>query len=381
MTVPTRGEGRTEPVTGVCLISPYSPSQITGIGRFVESTARQFAALGIRSVVVHPAPGSPSTSFVDVSVTLGWRRLRDFELGLKTALELIRRRVEFSIIHAQQIHVQSALAALGAKVFGKPCVLTLHLRVPVAGGRLKRAIHRAVERLCFRYASAVVTVSEFAAETFGRPGIQVIENGVDTDVFSPSVSSREKIRRSLGVADDIVFVFAARWSRQKGLDVLLRAAGSDRLRGKPYRIVILGSRSTDEVRLLEENLPSGQHQNRVRVLGPVDNLADFLNACDVLVLPSRVEGLPMIFLEASAIGLPVLASDIPVHRLLVNRIGCGWTVPSGDAEALADMMTRIIQSGVPAVWRDRARRSVLVWFSLERSATRYLKLYRDLLTR
>ena|SRR5438445_969120 len=370
---------RDGPPVNVCLISPYSPSLVTGVGRFIQDLARQLVASGSSCFMVHPDPPCRDQSLDDESVTLRFHRFRDIELATRTAVRLIRRRREFRVAHVQQIHVQSGVAALIARMLGKSCVLTLHLRHPTPVGRFRRLANRLVTWACFAYAVCPVAVSEPTAESFGNRRILVVENGVDATMFAPSSATRERVRRYLGgLNDDIVFVFAGRWSLQKGFDLLLQAVRSDVLHDKQYHLLILGSRAPDEPRLLEDNLPPGGTSDRVQVLGPVDQVSAFLNAGDVLVLPSRAEGMPLVFLEAEAVGLPVLASDIPVHEFLRRRSGCGWSFRSGNAEDLARVMADIIAVGVPAEWKQRVRQSILQHHTLEAMAGKYVSIYERL---
>src|SRR2546428_10035294 len=95
------------PPVNVCIVSPYSPARVTGIGRFIQALARQLAVSGSSSFMIHPDPPCADSSLDDEPVTLRFRQFRDIELAIRTAYRLFRRRKEFRVVHVQQIHVQS----------------------------------------------------------------------------------------------------------------------------------------------------------------------------------------------------------------------------------------------------------------------------------
>jgi len=228
-------------------------------------------------------------------------------------------------------------------------------------------------------ADRVVAVSPYVLTGNEAKRVLVIENGVDVNLYSPSPEARRRIREEMGLGEGLVFVFAGRWARHKGFDLLLRALESEVLQNRSFSCLIIGARAEDEPELLEDGLAKITVRGRIRVLGRVNDLPAYLNAGDVLLLPSRYEGLPLVFLEALATGLPVLASDIPVHQMLIRTAGCGWTFPSGRSEDLAKLMADISDNGVPPEWRELARRAAMR-FSLDDVTDRYLAVYEDLLT-
>jgi glycosyltransferase involved in cell wall biosynthesis len=88
-------------------------------------------------------------------------------------------------------------------------------------------------------------------------------------------------------------------------------------------------------------------------------IAGWIAACDVLVLPSRSEGRPLIVLEAMAMGRPVIATDIPGTRELVQHSVTGLLYPAGDAAALA---AHLLALGASGDERTRMGEQALAWF-------------------
>jgi glycosyltransferase involved in cell wall biosynthesis len=113
----------------------------------------------------------------------------------------------------------------------------------------------------------------------------------------------------------------------------------------------------------------------------VAEVADYLSAADVFVLPSHYEGRPNVVLEAQASGLPVIATDIPGCRDLIEPGETGWLTPTGDAGALAEVLAMLasdasLRARVGANARDAIHDGGLTW---DTCAHRYADFYCDLI--
>jgi glycosyltransferase involved in cell wall biosynthesis len=143
-------------------------------------------------------------------------------------------------------------------------------------------------------------------------------------------------RAALGVgADGAVIGCAARFDEVKRLDVILYAAATSE---PPPRVVLIG-RGDEERRLrgLTTHLDLG---SRVRFAGEIPDAARLFRAFDVYCAPSRKEGMPLAVLAAMALGVPVVASDIPAHReaLGVGSAGLVPGTPVGFAAAVSRLL-------------------------------------------
>lgn len=170
--------------------------------------------------------------------------------------------------------------------------------------------------------------------------VTVIPRGRDTRrLGAPSAARRASTRAALGIDEDSpVIVTVGRQEFQKGHDVLYAAAA--RLAPRHTNLVVLhagreGAFSPALRRLLE------QTRADVRVLGHRDDVADLVTAADVFAFPSRYEGLGGAVLEAMALGVPVVASDLPALREILAPAGQAL-VPPDDPAALADAMARLL---------------------------------------
>jgi glycosyltransferase involved in cell wall biosynthesis len=223
------------------------------------------------------------------------------------------------------------LAALEAATAAAPTVATLHMRGEVAPQDLPRV------RAAYARLRHVVAVSrEFAAlarEVLHVERLSHVLNGVDP---------LEPVRPP---AEDVPVVAAlGRLTAQKGFDVLLEAVR--RLCADGVRLeLLLGGEGRERAEL--ERLAAGLP---VRFTGFEAEPRRLFAQADVFVLPSRVEALPLVLVEAVSAGLPSVATDVgDVREALGDVVD---VVPPEDAGALAAAVRRLLED--PA---DRARRS------------------------
>jgi glycosyltransferase involved in cell wall biosynthesis len=163
----------------------------------------------------------------------------------------------------------------------------------------------------------------------------VIRNGIAVERFQQRPDP--ELRRELAAgSDDLLFLTTARLDLQKGLDVLLHAAGS--VGGARFLVAGTG----DEHARLEREAAALGLGERLLFLGHRDDIPALLAATDAFVLPSLFEGTPLALLEAMAAGKPVVTSAIPGTDELVADGETGLLVPAGDADALAAALRRIV---------------------------------------
>lgn len=120
-------------------------------------------------------------------------------------------------------------------------------------------------------------------------------------------------------------------------------------------------------------------EERVRFVGFQSDVYVRMQQADLLLMPSLWEGLPNALLEAFAIGLPCIASDIPAHRLLVGNADCLTYFDPRSPAALAGAISAVAQQYGAAVARTAAARAIADRLDVDGMARRYLDYYRLLL--
>ncbi|NNG34657.1 glycosyltransferase family 4 protein [Nakamurella aerolata] len=233
-------------------------------------------------------------------------------------------------------------------------------------------------------------VSKYArrrfATAFGpRAAMEELRPGVDTRRFRPDPVARQRIRQRYQLAEHPTVVCVSRLVPRKGQDQLVRAWPEVLRRIPEARLLIVGG-GKDRNRL---QALVGQHRvaHRVILTGAVPSaeLADHFNAGDVFAMPSRtrgkgldVEGLGIVYLEASACGLPVIAGDSGGAPEAVRDKTTGLVVAGRDLDALTSACTRLL--GEPALRRrygDAGLRWVRTDWTWQGSADRLAQLLAD----
>ncbi len=143
-----------------------------------------------------------------------------------------------------------------------------------------------------------------------RSRVDVIPRGREAAALGERTGSRRSVARaSLGVGRSPLVVAAARHEWQKGLDVLVRAAPRI-LESLPDAEFLIGGRPGPQSALLESLVHDLGLDGRVRFIGPRSDVPELMCAADVFCVPSRWEGFGSILVEAMALGVPTVATDI-----------------------------------------------------------------------
>jgi glycosyltransferase involved in cell wall biosynthesis len=210
--------------------------------------------------------------------------------------------------------------------------------------------------------------------------VTVIERGRDTvRLGRPGAERRRRVRESLGLtAEHEVLINVGRQEYQKGQLHLLEAMAR-LVERRPNLILLVAGREgnlTPDLRRLHGELRLG---DRVRFLGHRGDVPDILAASDVFVFPSHFEGLGGALIEAMALGLPVIASDIPALREVVEGGGSGELVPTADPAALATSIDALLAAPERrAAYGRRGRELFHERFEIGRSAGRMIEMYGSL---
>ena len=294
---------------------------------------------------------------------------------------LRNRRID--VVHTHR-YKDTVLGTIAARLAGVPHVVrTVHgLREPLSGWnhwkfRAYEALDKAVLHLG---ADRVIAVSNRTADAlrysgYRPPLVTTIHNGIDLGQVI-ATRSRQDLRREWGFDDTAVVIgTVGRLSPVKGQDGFLRAVKVILEREPAARFVIAGDGPLeDELMALASRL---QIAHACRFLGARSDVYDVISALDVFALPSLNEGLPMAILEATALGVPVVATHVGGMPEIIRHRETGLLVWPGDDRALADACLELVRDReFASTLAARARQVVEAEFSRDRNGEALVDIYR-----
>lgn len=201
-----------------------------------------------------------------------------------------------------------------------------------------------------------------------------IRNGVDVSQYMKrDVMTSASLRRKLGFPlEKKIFVYSGAISDRKNQEEAIRGFLESSV-SKSSLMLLLGD-GTDLKRLKEKYY----NFSNVIFKGKVSNVSDYLTASDVYISTSKSEGLPNGVLEAMAVGLPVLLSDIPQHMEILNvcpKIGLSYTL--GDIKSLSKQFENILKHNLYDMG-NAAHDCVMNNFTSKEMSRKYQELYKSI---
>lgn len=239
-----------------------------------------------------------------------------------------------------------------------------------------------VQRFFWSWVDEVAAVASPLADRmadivgFPRERIRVIQNGVDTVHFAPMWDGSTACRAHFNLSEKHVLIgMVARLAPVKNHLGVVRALAALRRRGVSAALALAGEGPLRaEILLAANELDITEH---VRLLGNITDVGRFLNALDIFVSNSHIEGMSNTIMEAMASGIPVVATSVGANSALVSHGRSGLLIPPRDDEALVDALEKLARDStlrreMGAVGRERIEDD----FSIGRMVQDYENLYR-----
>lgn len=333
-------------------------SNVWGAERRLLDMAPLFAAQGIVLVLASP-PGELADAWVSAGHRWepfnlrrhqGLRRpdsrarppvgalLSEGRSVMQSSLSVARLARSFDLVqsHSLMAHLEVALAGTVAR---RPVVLDLHDLV-------EEGLGRRVLRLAARLATVSLANSSATAQTVGGESskVRVVHPGVDTDRFFPAAAD-PAIRAQLSACPEAPLVgILGRIDPNKGVQTLVEAMARPEANLSRAHLVVVGREHVGSADFAAELRRRGDELlgDRVRFIGPRDDVPDVLRALDIMVNASRHEPFGRTVLEAQACGVAVVATDAGGIPEFVENLRTGLLVPPLDAPALGAALERLI---------------------------------------
>lgn len=310
------------------------------------------------------------------------------------ARAIIQLRDYFREARPNIVHTHTSKAGVAgrvaAKLAGVPHVFHTVHGFPFHAGMFwgKRLIYQQIEKWLARHtdvmlsqsAEDVVTAAELGIKP-GMGGLVHIGNGVDLEEFNPAqYSSRQllEIRARLGISEAMpVVAMIGRINREKGYHDLVEAL--QQVRDIPWHALFIGP---DEGFLdeLMKQIDNYGLRERIHILGMRSDITDLLAVSDIYVLPSYREGLPRSLIEAQAMALACVATDIRGCREVVEKDVTGFLFQAGDHITLGGLLRRLLLAPELRQRMGQAgRRRVYGYFNEYEVAKKIMSLYEETL--
>lgn len=345
---PERGTGPHRP--GLHLVTTVSH----GVETYLAGQPRRLQERFDVTLVCSPSAGlqqAASREGVGVAGVPMTRRITPLQdaLSLYRLYRLFRRRrpaiVQTYSPKAGLVGMAAArLARVPVRVHG-----IIGLPLTEAAG-LRARVLRLTERLTYANATRLTCNStglrRWVHAHLSRRPIDVIGrgsvNGVDTALLRPATAAeRQAARADLGLVDaGCVFVFLGRLVRDKGVAELVEAFAAVHAEDPSSRLLLVGDYDDDSLPAATR-AALADHPG-IRHVGWRSDVRAMYAAADVLVLPSYREGMPNVVLEAAAMALPVVATDINGSNEIVVHGASGLLVPVKDADRLAAALRQLL---------------------------------------
>ena len=305
--------------------------------------------------------------FNDELRQLGWEpttfRVR-FKIDPLAILQMARyfKQAKIDVVHTH-LSTSSVNGCMAARLAGIPCVATVH---GMSG------------KLSFIFADHMISVSEGVKQHLISQGIKAeritaVYNGVEV----PSdLISRQDARVKFGIAPDaLVFGTVSRLTPMKGIDFSLNAF-VEIVKALPKAIYVLVG-DGDHAEQYKEMVRELKIDDKVKFLGYQSNVFEPLTAMDIFLFPSLKEAMGISVVEALAVGLPVVSTNVGGLPEVVSA-NVGSLVPPEDANAMAQAAVELAKGDRDQLSRD-AKDRVHGMFSVSSMLEKTNRVYADLL--
>jgi glycosyltransferase involved in cell wall biosynthesis len=213
-----------------------------------------------------------------------------------------------------------------------------------------------------------------------RNAVSVIPNGIDAyNEFNATLFNRSAERKKMGLkTHDIAVFFVGRLSEEKNPDVFIRAArlAINTSKKKNLKFFLIGDGvMRQEVELLIDNDGSDD----ITWLGYQSEVGRYLSAADIFVLPSSIEGFPLSILEAMAMGVAVVASNVGAVAEVIDTGKDGYVVKPGSADEIAQKVISLAEDPAKLdAMKAVGRKKVEQKYSNRILGANYRNLYEDI---
>jgi len=310
-----------------------------------------------------------------------------FDLRIPYHLARIVRENSVSILHSHGggradffVYLTSKLVNIPVKITTVANLLERWFEI----NPLQLYVYKRLQKKTEKIFDQFICVSDYLADHLiqrrglDRTKVKTIYNGVDLAYFMAALESPPTRNEFLGKGEQILIGAIGRLVAEKGLEYLLEGIPEVLRRFPQAKVLLVGDGPLKTH--LERQVISLGLKEKVIFTGFRSDIRKILSCLDILILPSLLEGFPMIILEAMAMAKPIIASDIPGIREQIEDGKTGLLVPAKDSNALAAAILKILAANRATENIGLAARHIVEEkFSIENMVSETEKLYLYLL--
>jgi glycosyltransferase involved in cell wall biosynthesis len=263
---------------------------------------------------------------------------------------LLREKPAIVHTHTPKAGIVGMLASFLARV---PCRLHTIAGLPLLEEKgFRRKVLNFVEKLTYACATKIypnsfglkdiILEQKFCNANKIKVIVNGSTNGIDTSFFSQSLIKLEEMQQlklDLNISeDDFVFVFVGRLVKDKGINELVTAFEDLHKLNSYAKLLLVGDYESDLDPLLPEVLNSIKENPAIIPVGFQYDVRPYFAISDVLVFPSYREGFPNVVMQAGAMGLPSIVSDINGCNEIIENNRNGFVIPVKDSKAVFEKM-------------------------------------------
>ncbi len=320
------------------------------------------------------------------------RMTNRYNLGIISRLKKIIKTKDVQIVHSQGGRADF-FARIAARIANVPIIIS-SMAMLVEGydvSILRKGLYVSIDRWTERWVNKFTVLSEamrrslIEGHKIPSENIVKIYNGIEIEEYNPDLkeirNKKLEVRRELGLKNDVPVIGAiGRLVWQKGFEYLIRAAPEVLKKCPEARFLIVG-----EGPLKNKLILTGEKLNvadRIIYTGFRNDIKEILTSIDVLAMPSLLEGLPMVLLEAMAMAKPIVATRIDGVTEVLENSKTGLLVPAKNSHALAEAIVGILNDQAKANFfgqnaKEAAKEKFSVKKMVEQIELAYEKLLRE----
>jgi glycosyltransferase involved in cell wall biosynthesis len=293
---------------------------------------------------------------------------------------LLNIRNNYDIIHAHgHLFFSTNIASLIRKIGSPPLIITTHgIMSASAPNWINMLYMKTIGKWTLQSADKIICYTQNEKEILSKllnldlKKICVIPNGVDTNLFHP------ENKKHNNQTNTVTILWVGRFVRGKGVEYIIQAAKIIVKEVPNLNILLVGDGPLkDEIESLIEKYNLKKYV-KIKENVPNENMSEIYQKSDIFVLPSLNEGVPKTLLEAMACGKPVVISEFPHLREIVNN--AGLTFPKGDISAfVANIMKLINNRELSEKLGNNGRIKILRDYSWENTVHKTMELYEEVM--